>query len=96
MFKSTRVRVLSIFMGDVLIDKDELTRCKIHPTIIQKIAFKMNSNPSNREKPKNSTRKWQEVIKLDDVRYVVLLRPEGDKDVIIDVRRTHYQKKNFF
>ena len=76
---------------DVLIDKDELRDCKIHPTLILRVVQELKTK--NRfDRPKNPKRKWQEVHTYEDVRYVIDFRPEDDRDVIIRFRRAHYQK----
>lgn len=78
-------------MPDVVADPDVFYESKIHATIIQKVIAKMKDDPY-RDRPSHPNRKWVDTVELD-VRYVVTLRNEDDRDVIIAIRRAKYSKK---
>ena len=74
-------------MVDIVVHEKAFEKSKIHAAIIEKIRQEMIENPYP-TRPRPGGRKWEEIVGLNGGKYGVVCRWEGDKIMILKVRRS--------
>jgi len=71
-------------MVDIIVDEEVYRKSKVHSTIIQRVTYKMSSDPSLTKHRAKS--KWLEMVWLENTRYAVSCKKEADKIVVTMIR----------
>jgi len=72
-------------LEDVLIDRDAMERCKLHPLIVERARHALvNNKYSSRPRAK---RKWLEIVYVGDLKLALSCKIEKEKIVVTNLRR---------